>query len=53
MDWTSWGKGFDREVRICKTNYYRIENEDNEIMRPDVVMPNASAIRTYAIGVDY
>ena len=30
-----------------------IDHEDNEMMRPDVVMPNTSAIRTYVMGVDY
>jgi spore coat protein A, manganese oxidase len=30
-----------------------VDHEDNEMMRPDEVMPNESATRTYVEGVDY
>lgn len=30
-----------------------IDHEDNEMMRPSAVVPNASAIRTLLLGVDY
>jgi FtsP/CotA-like multicopper oxidase with cupredoxin domain len=30
-----------------------VDHEDNEMMRPDEVIPNASALRTYIQGVDY
>jgi spore coat protein A, manganese oxidase len=30
-----------------------IDHEDNEMMRPDSVMPNSNAVRTYNQGVDY
>jgi len=30
-----------------------IDHEDNEMMRPDMVTPNGSAIRTYIMGVNY
>jgi FtsP/CotA-like multicopper oxidase with cupredoxin domain len=30
-----------------------VDHEDNEMMRPDLVMPNASATRTYIKGINY
>jgi len=30
-----------------------IDHEDNEMMRPDMVNPNTSAVRTYVMGVNY
>ena len=30
-----------------------VDHEDNEMMRPDEVMPNQNATRTYVKGVDY
>ena len=30
-----------------------VDHEDNEMMRPDVVVPNVNAVRTYVKGVDY
>jgi spore coat protein A len=30
-----------------------IDHEDNEMMRPDEVTPNAAAVRTYFLGIDY
>jgi FtsP/CotA-like multicopper oxidase with cupredoxin domain len=30
-----------------------VDHEDNEMMRPDEVMPNPSAMRTFVQGVDY
>jgi spore coat protein A len=30
-----------------------VDHEDNEMMRPDEVVPNPNAIRTYVQGVDY
>ena len=30
-----------------------VDHEDNEMMRPDEVMPNSGAARTYVQGVDY
>ena len=30
-----------------------VDHEDNEMMRPDAVVPNPNATRTYNKGVDY
>jgi hypothetical protein len=30
-----------------------VDHEDNEMMRPDEVVPNPAATRTYIMGTDY
>ena len=30
-----------------------IDHEDNEMMRPNIVVPNGAATRTYIKGIDY
>ena len=30
-----------------------IDHEDNEMMRPDQIVPDLNAVRTYILGIDY
>ena len=46
FDPSSSGQGYVWHCHI-------VDHEDNEMMRPNVVIPNENAIRTYIKGIDY